>query len=112
MRYDTIAPIFFKKNRAQLLENLEAGAMVFMLGNTNVPKAKDIVYPFLQRPDFFYMTGVDLPDCAYLLLLDDQKKIKEEILFLPGESSLYHIWTGGMDFINSILQQKQFFLFC
>ena len=46
MRYDTIAPIFFKKNRAQLLENLEAGAMVFMLGNTSVPKAKDIVYPF------------------------------------------------------------------
>lgn len=108
MRYDTIAPIFFKKNRAQLLENLEAGALVFMLGNSSVPKAKDIVYPFLQRPDFFYMTGVDIPDCAYLLLLDDQKKIKEEILFLPGEGSLYHIWTGRMGFINSILQQKQF----
>ena len=108
MRYDTIAPVFFKKNRAKLLENLEAGAMVFMLGNTSVPKAKDIVYPFLQRPDFFYMTGVDIADCAYLLLLDDQKKIKEEILFLPGEASLYHIWTGRMEFINSILQQKQF----
>ncbi len=76
MRRDPIAPIFFQKNRERLAASVPAHSLILIRGNTLVARTDGLFYPFHQDTDFYYFTGVNLEDCALLILTDETCSIK------------------------------------
>jgi Xaa-Pro aminopeptidase len=53
--------------------------------------AGDVDWPFRQENDFFYLTGIDQPGSALVLI--PGAKIRE-ILFMPPSNPAQEVWTG------------------
>lgn len=108
MRWDSIAPIFFQKNRERLAASVPAHSLILIRGNTLVARTDGLFYPFHQDTDFYYFTGVNLEDCALLILTDETCSIKEEYFFHPTSDSLELVWTGRLGSLQQILKSAAF----
>ena len=108
MRRDPIAPIFFQKNRERLAASVPAHSLILIRGNTLVKRSDGLFYPFHQDTDFYYFTGVNLEDCALLILTDETCSIKEEYFFHPTSDSLELVWTGRLSSLQQILKSSAF----
>ena len=108
MRRDPIAPIFFQKNRERLAASVPAHSLILIRGNTLVKRSDGLFYPFHQDTDFYYFTGVNLEDCAILILTDETCSIKEEYFFHPTSDSLELVWTGRLSSLQQILKSSAF----
>jgi Xaa-Pro aminopeptidase len=75
-----------RQRRQALAEQLPENAVAVLFG------ARDSDGPFVQQPDFLYLTGLDLPDAAVLLDPADQRR--PETLFLPARDRAAERWTG------------------
>jgi Xaa-Pro aminopeptidase len=49
---------------------------------------------FFQQDDFYYLSGVELPDIALALLVDEAGGLVDEVLFLPPHDSDFEVWNG------------------
>jgi Xaa-Pro aminopeptidase len=108
MRQDSIAPVFFKKNRERLAAVVPAHSLILIRGNTLIKRTDGLTYPFHQDTDFYYYTGVDIEDCAILFLTDGSGRIKEEYLFHPETDNLELVWTGRVTRLIQILHSNTF----
>ena len=50
--------------------------------------------PFFQSDDFYYLTGLEVPDIALLLVVDDAGGLADEVLYLPPEDPVFELWNG------------------
>jgi Xaa-Pro aminopeptidase len=50
---------------------------------------------FFQEDNFYYLTGVELPDIAMALRVDDQGQLVDEVLFLPPHDANFEVWNGA-----------------
>ena len=94
MRYDSIDPEFFVRNRARLAELLGPGAMVIVHANDIFPTNADGVMPFVQNRDLFYLSGVDQEETVLVLFPDAVEEKDREMLFVRETSELIAIWEG------------------
>lgn len=49
---------------------------------------------FFQEDNFYYLTGVELPDIAMALLVDSDGSLLDEVLFLPPYDATFEVWNG------------------
>jgi Xaa-Pro aminopeptidase len=81
------APEAYRERRRRLQARLEDGAVVVLLGAGDARGYGD-VGTFRQDPDFFYLTGAELPNAALILQKD------HEMLLLPERRPNVEVWTG------------------
>jgi len=49
---------------------------------------------FFQEDNFYYLSGVELPDIALALRVDEAGALQDEVLFLPPYDSNFEVWNG------------------
>lgn len=98
---------FFVHNRRQL-RSLVIDEIVVITANSLVQRSGDTVHPFRQESNFFYLTGLKLPDLILVMCGD------EEFIILPKRSHVEDIFGGyincdeiaKMSGIKTILENK------
>ena len=94
MRYDSIDPEFFVRNRARLVEKLKPNTIVVIHANDLMPTNADGTMMFRQNNDLFYLTGVDQEQTVLVLCPDAPVEADREILFVRETSEMIAIWEG------------------
>lgn len=59
-------PEFFEGNRRRLFEQAEVDLIV-VSANTQLQRSADTAFPFRQDSNFWYLTGIDHPDCVLVI---------------------------------------------
>jgi Xaa-Pro aminopeptidase len=94
MRYQSIDPALFVKNRKKLAQSLEAKAIAIFNANDEYPRNGDQFFPYRQQSDFFYLSGIDQEKSILLLAPDHPEPKNREILFLIETNEQIAIWNG------------------
>ena len=94
VRYESISPEFFLKNRQNLRGLLKPNSMVILHANDIYPTNADGSMSFKQNSDLFYLTGVDQEETTLILMPDAIDSKEREILFLKETSEIIAIWEG------------------
>ncbi|MEJ6635398.1 MAG: aminopeptidase P N-terminal domain-containing protein [Akkermansiaceae bacterium] len=94
MRYESIDPAFFQRNRARLADKLKPNSLVIIHANDLLPTNADGTVPFRQNNDLFYLTGIDQEQTVIVLFPDAQQEADREILFVRETSELIAVWEG------------------
>ncbi|CDW86992.1 peptidase d [Stylonychia lemnae] len=80
---------FIKNVKAKLGESLAPNGVALFKGYTEILKYNsDCPYPFVQEGNFYYLFGVNLPDCYGII----DFKNEEATLFIPKLENIYKIW--------------------
>lgn len=101
---DPLDAAFRVSRRADICTNLDSGtcAVIFSGGFDRYSPGGILPRPFVPAPDFFYLTGLRVPD-AVLVLFAEPQKLSEgeatELLFFPGPNdqllrNMGESWTG------------------
>jgi Xaa-Pro aminopeptidase len=83
---------FFAGNRAALRKACSAD-YILLSANGMVQKSADLVFPFRQDSNFWYLTGSQVADA---ILFMDLKK-KRDIIILPERAKHRDLWEGAID---------------
>lgn len=94
MRYDTIDPQLFIRNRENLQKLLKPKSIVVLHANDIMPTNADGMMPFIQNTDLFYLSGVNQEDTVLILFPDAIDEKDREILCVKETSELIAIWEG------------------
>ena len=78
----------YRKRRRRLADAVGRGTVV--LWGAGDDRGYGDVGTFRQSPDFFYLTGVELPNAVLVLRPEE----KAELLFLPPRNENVERWTG------------------
>ncbi|HOC42182.1 MAG TPA: Xaa-Pro peptidase family protein [Thermoanaerobaculales bacterium] len=82
------SPKVYRKRRKRLAEAVGHGTVV--LWGAGDDRGYGDVGTFRQSPDFFYLTGVELPNAVLVLRPEE----RAEYLFLPPRNEAVERWTG------------------
>jgi Xaa-Pro aminopeptidase len=82
------SPKVYRKRRKRLAEMVGRGTVV--VWGAGDERGYGDVGTFRQSPDFFYLTGVELPNAVLVLRPEE----KADILFLPPRNENVERWTG------------------
>ena len=94
MRYETISPELFIRNRNNLRGLLRPNSVVILRANDIYPTNADGTMAFKQNSDLFYLTGVDQEETTLVLMPDAVDPKEREILFVKETSEHIAIWEG------------------
>ena len=72
-------------------KNLFNGLICFV-GNNYVRRNSDVDYPFRQDSNFLYLTGIEEPGYAFILI----PKTHEYLLFIPKVDNKHRVWMGDV----------------
>ena len=81
------APQVYRERRRKLAQAIGSQGVAVLLGGSDTRSYGD-VGTFRQEPNFFYLTGVELPN-AVLLVGQEQ-----DVLYLPPRKPSLEAWTG------------------
>lgn len=96
MRYSQIPQEFFISNRNRFISSLPTHAMALFTAAERMPRNGDQYYSFRQQSDFFYLTGIEQPDCQLLLFPSCPNPDYREILFIEAWDPIRATWEGHM----------------
>lgn len=85
----------YSKRRIQIVNNLPEKSVVFIPAAQLVQESMDVEYPFRQNSNFWYLTGIDEPDCLLMLAPSHPDSEMREVLFIPEQTELTRTWHGG-----------------
>ena len=94
MRYTTIDPILFIRNRGKIVQSIQPNSLAIWHSNEVYPTNTDGAMPFIQQSDLFYLTGIDQEDAILLICPDAPKSEWKEILFIKRVDQHTTIWDG------------------
>ena len=80
----------YKTRREKLANDLGNGVILILGNGESSINFKDNVYPFRQDSNFLYFFGIDRPDLAAIIDVDEQKTI----VFGDDLSVEYIVWMG------------------
>lgn len=92
MKKTDLSSKFFTRNRETLASQLPDNSLTIVCANLQYPKNGDMFFDFRQDSDFFYLTGMEVPDC--LLVLFKLKDSYREILFTKETNEHIMLWEG------------------
>lgn len=100
---------FFAGNRERLRQLFTGTAPIVVTANGLLQRASDEAYAFQQDANFWYLTGIDVPDVV--LVMDKNK----DYLIVPGREAVREAFDGAVDFdeltrcsgITEILNEKE-----
>lgn len=94
MRYESIDPNLFVRNRARLAARLKPRSVAVLNANDVMPTSADGVRSFIQNTDLFYLTGIDQEETILLLCPDAPDPKDREILFIRKTDERIAVWEG------------------
>lgn len=86
-----ISPEEFARRRQTLLERMGQGAVALIPAASEYPRNRDVLHPYRQDSDFYYLTGFPEPE-ALAVLVPGQER--EFILFCRERNPQKEIWNG------------------
>ncbi len=94
MRYSSIDPQLFIRNRGKLREYLPEGALAVFNSNDILPTNADGTLPFRQNNDLFYLSGIDQEETILVIFPGASREDFREVLFVKKTSEEIRIWEG------------------
>lgn len=94
-----------KKHREKLVslfDDVQKGVIFIQGADISYRYETDYEYPFRQESNFWYLTGVNEPECALILDLSTE----EYHLFVPKRDAQYAVWHG---YVKSLETYKQLY---
>jgi Xaa-Pro aminopeptidase len=89
---------FFSCNRRVLFEHAEA-KLIIVPANCTVQRSGDTTFPFRQDSSFWYLTGVNDPDCTLVIAASGS------YIIAPTRSRVQTIFDGAIN-LNAIKKQS------
>lgn len=83
---------FFIRNRQELSESLPDSSLTIVCANLQYPKNGDQFYDFRQDSDFFYLTGMEVPDCVLIMYKTGGEY--REVIFTKETNDHIMLWEG------------------
>lgn len=84
----------FTGNRSRLAKLMSPGSVVLIDSGKRKLRNGDQYYPFRQRSDFFYLTGISLEDSFFLFSPGNPDPGLRETLFIKKPSLKAELWSG------------------
>lgn len=82
----------FAARRQQLMNKMSPESVAIIPSAGEVPRNRDVEYPFRQDSDFYYLTGFNEPDA--LLLLMPGRSEGQVVIFCRDRDPEMEIWNG------------------
>ena len=82
----------YEQRRAWLLSQLPENSVVILVGNTEKVRNKNILFPFRQDHDFYYLTGYAEPDAVAILRPNSDRPY---VLFNQPKDEYQEVWFAG-----------------
>lgn len=86
-------PSSFYSNNRQRLAAMHPDSLIIIASNTSMQRAGDVCYPFSQNSNFYYLTGLNIPNAV--LLIDSRKD--QTTLLIPKQSDIEITFQGKLD---------------
>lgn len=90
--------------RQQLLSHIKSGELIVLISAPEYLRNGDVLYPYRQNSDFYYLTAFPEPEAIALLIADGKKG--KFILFNRAEDAAAAIWNGER--IGQIRAKKEY----
>jgi len=94
MRYTTINPGLFRRNRRKLAGRLEKGSVALIHANDQMVRNGDQYYPYRQNSDLFYLSGIEQEMSVLMICPDHPDKRKQHMLFIRKPEPGLETWEG------------------
>jgi Xaa-Pro aminopeptidase len=94
MRIQPVSNFLFEKNRAKLARQLPARSAVILCAQDRMPKNGDQYFPYRQDSNFFYLTGLSVPNIIVILCPDHPDYRLREVIFIEKTSEHDRTWVG------------------
>ncbi|WP_367328724.1 aminopeptidase P N-terminal domain-containing protein [Lentimicrobium sp.] len=94
MRYKSIDPDLFRKNREKLEKKLKPNALAVIHANDEMPRNGDQCFVYRQNSDLFYLTGLDQEKCILTLFPNHPVEAMREIVFTVRTNDRMVTWYG------------------
>ena len=82
----------YQQRREWLLSQLPEDSVVILVGNTEKVRNKNILYPFRQDHDFYYLTGFAEPDAVAILRPGSEQPF---VLFNQPSDDYQEVWFAA-----------------
>jgi Xaa-Pro aminopeptidase len=94
MKYDTLNPELFKKNRQRFTALMDKNAIAIFNSNDELPSNGDALHKFKQNTDLYWLTGIEQEDSMLVLFPDNPDPKYREVLVLVRPNELKEKWDG------------------
>jgi Xaa-Pro aminopeptidase len=84
---------FFVANRKRLRESIGDDNPIIVTAHANVQRSGDVAYQFRQDSNFWYLTGITIPDIVLVMSQDD-------FLILPERDAVLDTFEGAIDSVE------------
>lgn len=95
MKYTSIDPQLFIKNRVKLKDQTGKNALIILQSSELLPRNGDQYFPFRQNSDFFYLTGIDQEKSILCICPYHPKESLKEVLFIMETYERTRIYEGS-----------------
>lgn len=82
----------FARRRSRLIEQMAPEAIAIVPSAPEHTRNRDVLYPFRQDSDFFYLTGFDEPDAVLVLI--PGREHGQSVLFCRERNPAKELWDG------------------
>ncbi len=87
----TLSPDIFASRRRKLMNSMGSNSVAVLSAATEMPRNRDVHYPFRQDSNFYYLTGFPEPGAVAVLLPGADQ---EFLLFCRDRDPIMEIWNG------------------
>jgi len=94
MKSQSIPTALFMRNRSRLASLMSTGSVALIRSGERKLRNGDQFYPFRQKSDFFYLTGINLEESIFAFSPDQSDPELREILFIKRPTLKSELWTG------------------
>lgn len=105
MKLSPLPASLFIRNRSRLSARMLPGAVALIKSGVRKTRNGDQFYPFRQKSDFFYLTGIYLEDCVFVFFPEHTDPALREILFIKRPTPKTELWSGKNPGPEEIIKQ-------
>lgn len=84
----------YEARRRSLMDRLPSGSVVVLMGGRIKYMSRNIFYKFRQESNFWYLTGLQDPDCMLVLEKNSGPRGYRMLLFVPPRDTHNEAWDG------------------
>jgi Xaa-Pro aminopeptidase len=81
------------------------GAVALIKSGERKTRNGDQFYPFRQKSDFFYLTGINLEDCMFVFSPEHADPALREILLIKRPTPKSELWSGKIPGLEELVKQ-------
>lgn len=94
MKSNPVPPALFVHNRSRLAMLMSPGSVALIRSAERKLRAGDQYYPYHQKPDFYYLTGITLEESVFAFAPHHPDPGLREILFIKRPTPKSELWQG------------------